>query len=117
MSSARASLRGSGDTLSRRLRDLRADILARGVPRWHVYASGFAPIVCTRESQIPRAFAYLRRRGASVATVVERRCLVGCSVCVNKGVDWLLLSNPVLIPSPRYERSESAERNSIREGV
>lgn len=112
-----SSLRGCGDTLTKRLRDLRADILARGESRWIVWANGFRPFTCRKESEIPRAFSYLRRRGASVATVVERKHYGGCSVCVNKGVDWLLLSEPVLISSPRCERSESAERNLTRGGV
>lgn len=98
-SPARVSLRGSGDTLSRRLQAVREEILANGNPEWWVYSPtvpGFYR--CLHESDIPRAFRSFSRRGASICTVIQRRRLMGFTVCVDQGTDWLLLSDPVRLP-------------------
>lgn len=106
------SLRGCGDTLTRRLASLRADILARGVREWHVSAMGFPSLHLRRESSVPKAFNMFRRLGASVVHVCETSRIGKYCVHVDKGCDWLLLSEPVLITSLRCERSESAERKN-----
>lgn len=106
------SLRGCGDTLTRRLDELRADILARGLPTWHLHACGFPPVSTRKAENVPRWFQFFRSRGVSVVHVYETRSLGHYRVWVDKGADWLLLSNPIVLPSlPRCERSESAERS------
>lgn len=109
-------LRGCGDTLTRRLASLRADILSRGVREWQVSATGFPSIRLRRQSSIPKAFNVYRRLGASVVHVFETSRIGKYRVHVDKGSDWLLLSEPVLINTPRCERSESAERKNGKAG-
>lgn len=105
--------RGSGDTLSRRLASVRADIVARGKPSFTI--SGFSGrrefrYCVPSAASIPRIFDRLRKHGVSIVRVIEHRTLCGCRVSLGTGVEWLLLSRPVLISGNRYERSESAER-------
>lgn len=93
--SDKPSLRGAGDTLTKRLLETRADILARGVPFWQVTDGTAITITVRKPDNLQRVFNYFRKRGASFVDVYEKRSLHGMSVFVNSGVRWLLLSSPV----------------------